>query len=70
MIKEYIGYFEDNFLISTISAYDTKLNQQITSTKKLYITDNGFLHLGVNRSMNNGNRLENIVFNIINANNE
>ena len=66
MIKEYIGYFEDNFLISTISAYHNKLTQQIKSTKKLYINDNGFLNLGITRSQNLGNILENIVFTILN----
>ena len=69
-IKEYIGYFEDNFLLSTISAYHTKLTQQIKSTKKLYINDNGFLNLGINRSLNNGNILENMVFNILKQTNE
>jgi len=65
MIKEYIGYFEDNFLVSTISNYHTKLTQQIKSTKKLYINDNGFLNLGINRSKNSGNILENLVFNVL-----
>jgi predicted AAA+ superfamily ATPase len=65
MIKEYIGYFEDNFLVSTISNFHTKLTQQIKSTKKLYINDNGFLNLGVNRSKNSGNILENLVFNVL-----
>ncbi|MEA3554197.1 MAG: ATP-binding protein [Campylobacterota bacterium] len=69
-IKEYIGYFEDNFLVSTICAYHTKLTQQIKSTKKLYINDNGFLNLGINRSLNNGNILENMVFNILYQTNE
>ncbi len=66
MIKEYIAYFEDNFLVSTISAYHNKLTQQIKSTKKIYINDNGFLNLGINRSENSGNRLENMVFTILN----
>lgn len=66
MIKEYIGYFEDNFLISTIDAYHTKLTQQIKSTKKVYANDNGFLNLGINRNVNNGNILENMVFTIFN----
>jgi predicted AAA+ superfamily ATPase len=65
MIKEYIGYFEDNFLISTISNYHTKLTSQIKSTKKLYINDNGFLNLGVDRTKNSGNKLENLVYNIL-----
>jgi len=64
MIKEYIGYFEDNFLITTISAYHNKLTQQIKSTKKIYSNDNGFLNLGINRNKNSGNILENMVFTI------
>ena len=65
MIKEYIGYFEDNFLVSTIPNYHTKLTQQIRSPKKLYINDNGFLNLGINRSTNKGIKLENFVFNFL-----
>lgn len=61
-IKEYINYFEDNFLIHTISSYHTKITQQIKSAKKLYLSDNGFLNLGINRSSNNGAILENEVF--------
>ena len=30
-----------------------------------YINDNGFLNLGVNRSKNSGNILENLVFNVL-----
>lgn len=63
MIKEYISYFEDNFLIHTISMYHDKLTSQIKSAKKLYLSDNGFLNLGVNRTKNLGTALENLVFN-------
>lgn len=69
-IKEYINYFEDNFLITTISAYHNKITQQIKSAKKLYLNDNGFLNLGVNRNQNLGNRLENMVFTIFNQQNK
>jgi len=69
-IKEYIGYFEDNFLVSTISAYHSKLTQQIKSSKKLYINDNGFLNLGVSRSANHGTYLENMVFIILSQNSD
>jgi len=64
-IKEYIGYFEDNFLICTISNYHTKLTEQIKSEKKLYLNDNGFLNLGITRSLNKGARLENMIFTIL-----
>jgi len=70
MIKEYIAYFEDNFLVSTISAYHTKLTEQIKSVKKIYINDNGFLNLGINRSKNMGINLENLVFNILYKNDD
>lgn len=62
MIKEYIGYFEDNFLIATIPQYHNKLTAQITSSKKLYLNDSGFLNIGINRSDDKGKRLENLVF--------
>jgi len=70
MIKEYIAYFEDNFLVSTISMYHNKLTEQIKSSKKLYINDNGFLNLGINRSKNIGNALENLVFTTLAQKNE
>lgn len=61
-IKEYIGYFEDNFLVTTIPNYHSKLTQQLKSTKKIYLTDNGFLNLGVKRTQDRGAVLENMVF--------
>lgn len=69
-IKEYIGYFEDNFLISTISNYNTKVTEQIKSAKKLYLNDNGFLNLGISRSANSGIRLENLIYTILSQKNE
>lgn len=70
MIKEYIGYFEDNFLISTIPSFHNKLTSQIASAKKLYLSDNGFLNLGVSRTKNLGTSLENLVFNELYKNDE
>ena len=61
-VREYIKYFEDNFLITTISSYHTKVANQIKSAKKVYLNDNGFLNLGVNRSQNLGIRLGNLYF--------
>ena len=65
-IKEYIGYFQDNFLIQTIPNYHTKLTEQIKSVKKIYLTDNGFLNLGVKRTEDRGAILENMVFTALN----
>ena len=46
-VKDYITYFEDNFLISQISNYHNKLSEQIKSAKKIYLNDNGFLNLSI-----------------------
>ena len=62
MIKEYIAYFEDNFLLSLLSKGHNKLSQSIRASKKVYINDNGFLNLGVNYERNRGASLENLVF--------
>ncbi len=62
-IKEYVDYFEDNFLIRRISRHHTKLTAQINSPKKLYLTDNGFLNLGISPERNQGAMLENAVCN-------
>ena len=62
MIKEYLGYFQDNFLISQIANFHTKLSQQLRSAKKIYLNDIGFFSLGINRTLNWGHRIENAVF--------
>ena len=69
MIKEYIGYFQDNFLIKIIPNYHTKLTEQLKSSKKLYLCDNGFLNLGVKRTKDHGTMLENMVFIALNHEN-
>ncbi|MGE4294134.1 MAG: ATP-binding protein [Campylobacterales bacterium] len=62
-VKEYVDYFEDNFLIRRVSRHHTKLAAQINSPKKLYLTDNGFLNLGISPDRNRGAMLENVVCN-------
>jgi predicted AAA+ superfamily ATPase len=42
------------------------MTEQIKSAKKVYLSDNGFLNLGINRSLNYGTSLENCVFVILN----
>lgn len=61
-VKEYVGYFEDNFLIALVPRHHNKLTESIRSAKKIYVTDNGFLNLGVSPERNFGNALENLVF--------
>ncbi len=64
-VKEYISYFEDNFLITQVSNYHNKLTQQIKSAKKIYLNDNGFLNLSISSNRNFGTYLENLVFNFL-----
>ncbi|WP_456456265.1 ATP-binding protein [Nitratifractor sp.] len=65
-VKEYIGYFEDNYLITLLSRQHNKVTEAIRSTKKVYFNDNGFLNLGVTPQRNFGIALENLVFTALN----
>ncbi len=65
-IKEYLGYFEEVFLLFRIDKYHAKPKERIKSFKKLYCIDNGFLNLSFNRQLNSGIKLENLVFNVLN----
>ena len=61
-IKEYINYFEDVFLFKRVDKYHPKPKEQIKSSKKLYVHDNGFLSIAPSHSENRGQALENWVF--------
>ena len=67
-IKEYINYFEDVFLLKRMDKFHNKQKERIKSSKKIYALDNGFLQIASSNSKNLGNRLENMVFNILNQN--
>ena len=67
-IKEYINYFEDTFMFKRIDKFHNKLKEQIKSSKKLYVLDNGFLQIATKGSLNLGAKLENSVFNLLNEN--
>ncbi len=69
-VKEYISYFEDNFLVSLVAKHHNKLSESIKSAKKLYLCDNGFLNLGISGERNMGASLENLVFTTLNLNDE
>jgi len=64
-IKEYIGYFEDVFLLKRLDRYHTKAKEKIRSSKKIYVKDNGFLQIAPKHSKNSGIALENAVYNIL-----
>jgi len=67
-IKEYIGYFEEVFLLRRVDKYHTKPKEKIRSSKKIYVNDNGFLQIAPKHSKNLGKALENSVYNILYAN--
>jgi len=67
-IKEYIGYFEEVFLLRRMDRYHTKPKEKIRSSKKIYLNDNGFLQIAPKHSKNLGRALENKVFNVLYAN--
>jgi uncharacterized protein len=69
-IKEYINYFEDVFLVKRVDKFHNKEKEQIKSQKKIYTLDNGLLQLSTKFSENLGQKLENLVFNILNQSNE
>ena len=69
-IKEYIGYFEDVFLLRRVDRYHTKPKERIRSAKKIYVKDNGFLQIAPKHSKNLGIALENKIYNILYANDE
>lgn len=69
-IKEYINYFEDVFLLKRVDKFHNKEKEQIKSQKKIYTLDNGLLQLNTKFSQNSGQKLENLVFNILNQNKE
>jgi hypothetical protein len=64
-IKEYLNYFEDVFLLKRVDRFHNKAKERIKSSKKLYVLDNGFVHIAPKHSKNLGNALENWVFTIL-----
>lgn len=65
-VKEYINYFEDVYMFKRMDKYHTKQKEQIKSSKKIYVLDNGFLQIAPKHSENRGAALENLVFNLLN----
>lgn len=61
--KEYIGFFEESFLLFEISNYQYSLKKQENFPKKVYAVDNGFINaVSFSFSENYGWLLENSVF--------
>lgn len=61
-ISKYVKYLEDSFLIFTVKKFSFKVKEQISTFKKVYITDNGLVDsLSFQFTENRGKYLENLV---------
>jgi predicted AAA+ superfamily ATPase len=43
-IEKYLSYLEEAFIFFSLSKFSYKVKEQITSNKKIYCIDNGFIH--------------------------
>jgi len=43
-VEKYIKYLEESFIFFTIHRFSFKLKEQLSSNKKIYCTDNGFIY--------------------------
>jgi len=70
-IKKFIHYLEETYFARTINKFDYSLRKQIVNDKKFYVIDNGFISiLSKKLTRDKGWLLENLVFNVLNNNNE
>lgn len=62
-LQKYIKYLEEAFLIYILSRYSHKAGERLSSPKKAYLVDNGYITAkAVQYSPNNGKLMENLVF--------
>jgi predicted AAA+ superfamily ATPase len=61
-LQKYLGYLEESFIFFSLSRFSYKMKEQITSNKKIYCIDNGFITArGFNFNENLGRLYENLV---------
>ena len=61
-LQKYLNYLEEAFIFFSLSKFSYKVKEQITSNKKIYCIDNGFINAkGFNFSQNLGRLYENLV---------
>ena len=61
-VEKYLNYLEESFIFFSIKRFSYKIKEQISSIKKIYCIDNGFIHAkAFNSSQNIGKLYENIV---------
>jgi len=62
-LEKYLHYLEEAYLVYVLSRYSHKAGERLTSPKKAYLVDNGYITAkAVSASPNNGKLLENLVF--------
>ena len=60
--KKYIGYLSEAFIFFEVKRYSAKVKEQITTNKKIYCIDNGFVYAkGFKTSGERGRSYENLV---------
>jgi len=61
-IEKYFSYLEESFILFSLSRFSYKVKEQITSNKKIYCIDNGFIHANAFKaSPDLGKLYENVV---------
>lgn len=61
-IEKYLRYLEDSFILFSLRRFSYKIKEQLSSIKKIYCIDNGFVHAkAFNSSQNLGRLYENLV---------
>lgn len=62
-VEKYLKYLEDAYLVYALSRYSHKTGERLSSPKKAYFVDNGYITAkAVQFSNNDGKLLENLVF--------
>jgi len=61
-IQKYLSYLEESFIFFSLKRFSYKVKEQVSSIKKIYCIDNGFIYAkAFNASHNKGKLYENIV---------
>ncbi len=61
-VRQFVGYFEETFLVSSIMRHARSLNERVRSPKKIYMVDTG-IRTALSGFRDKGSLAENLVFN-------
>jgi predicted AAA+ superfamily ATPase len=56
-VKKYLDYLEEAFLLFSVNRFSFKMKEQLTSNKKIFCMDNGFVHARAFKTSPNVGRL-------------